>query len=224
MTTPQDPRDISAARVMRSRLSAERLLNTGNPYEEYPPDRPLPRAGEILYTYDDALANEDGDGSEENPNGSPAPLTINPTTTTNPDRPRTLAAGYDYPHRTMTVLFRDGVLYNYYGISLDTWNSFRRAFSKGVWLDDHFPRGGAWSGEKVSGGQSDLLADSIVSRAVALRQANIGRQIVGFTRDQEKVSGYRRAVLKYVNRGAGVTAREAQAKAKADLLFYRKKK
>ena len=207
-------------------MSAERLLSSGSPYDEYPADKPLPKATEVLHTYDDAFADEDGDaeGSDVNPNGRPAPLTINPTTTTNPNRPRTLAAGYDYPRRTMTVLFRDGVLYNYYNIDVKMWTGFKTAFSKGVWLRNNLegPRGAGAGGEKVTGGQADAIADSIVTLAMAKQQANIGRQIVGFTRDQQKVSGYRRAVLKYVNRGSGMTAEAAQIRAKAELAFYRK--
>lgn len=59
------------------------------------------------------------------------PLSDIPTTTANPERPRTLAAGYDPLRQTMTVVFRDGTYYNYYDVSQGEWNKFRRSRSKG---------------------------------------------------------------------------------------------
>lgn len=96
--------------------------------------------------YDTADFRDDED--EEEPQfGAPAPLTLIPTSTTNPRRPRTLAAGYDKKLQTLTVLFRDNnngagpVLYNYYDVDNLTWANFKRARSKGrfikAYLDDH---------------------------------------------------------------------------------------
>jgi hypothetical protein len=225
-----------AENILRRRLSAQNLLDTGSPYEEFSASQALPKATELLYTYDDAFVDEtDGEDEERegeegyNPSGRPAPLTVIPTTTSNPDRPRTLAAGYDYPHRTMTVLFRDGVLFNFYAVDMREWQSFKSAFSKGVWLEANKPSrmggGGSWAGEKVTGGQADALADAIATQARALQQFRVGRQrfTIG-TEDQAKVSGYRRAVLKYVDRGRGMSTTAAHARAKAELAFYRKKR
>jgi hypothetical protein len=79
-----------------------------------------------------------------------APITILPTQTINPKRPRTVAAGYrpntseDSRKGTLTVIFRDGTYYNYYEVDVTTWYYFKAAPSKGRfiarYLDSH-PRG-----------------------------------------------------------------------------------
>lgn len=79
-----------------------------------------------------------------------APITIYPTQTINPSRPRTVAAGYrpntsqDRRKGTLTVIFRDGSYYNYYEVDPTTWYHFKAAPSKGrfimKYLDSH-PRG-----------------------------------------------------------------------------------
>ena len=75
---------------------------------------------------------------------SPAPITIRPTSSSNPRRPRTVAAGYDPARRVLTVVFRDSTFYNYYDVTPHMWESFRGAWSKGWyikrWLDKK-PRG-----------------------------------------------------------------------------------
>ena len=62
-----------------------------------------------------------------------------PTTSKNPERPRTIAAMYriDSPEEdegTLTVVFRDGTLYNYYEVSMDEWQGFKSEFSKGKYI------------------------------------------------------------------------------------------
>ena len=78
--------------------------------------------------------------------GTPAPITEVPTSTTDPKRPRTVAAGYEPSRRTLTVIFRDGTYYNYYEVDGRTWQNFKRARSKGrfilTYLDSK-PRGAA---------------------------------------------------------------------------------
>lgn len=75
---------------------------------------------------------------------APAPLSVVPTSTTNPERPRTVAAGYDVKRKTLTVVFRDGTFYNYYEVGPDEWAYFKSKRSKGEVirerLDSH-PRG-----------------------------------------------------------------------------------
>lgn len=59
-----------------------------------------------------------------------------PTSSTNYARPRTVAAGYDANRQTMTVVFRDGTFYNYYGVSQTEWEAFHASYSKGrPWLN-----------------------------------------------------------------------------------------
>lgn len=69
---------------------------------------------------------------------SPAPLTQLPTSSTNVSRPRTVAAGYKpntHPTQkdwgTMTVMFRDGTIYNYYNVNPGEWATFKASISKG---------------------------------------------------------------------------------------------
>lgn len=88
----------------------------------------------------------------------PAMLTDIPTSSTNSQRPRTVAAGYQpyfrsragdtvksefgQPLGKMTVMFRDGTLYNYYDVSPGEWQTFSASISKGApWLNKGFPNG-----------------------------------------------------------------------------------
>jgi hypothetical protein len=77
---------------------------------------------------------------------SPADLTVVPTSTTNPRRPRTVAAGYDEDEEKLTVMFRDGTLYNYYEVDENEWKAFKANRSKGAIIAqmlDFKPRGEA---------------------------------------------------------------------------------
>lgn len=83
----------------------------------------------------------------------PAELTIIPTSTTNYQRPRTVAAGYDKERQVLTVVFRDGLFYNYYSVSTTEWNGFKSAPSKGRYILaklDNKPRGAADMGRLPS--------------------------------------------------------------------------
>jgi hypothetical protein len=62
---------------------------------------------------------------------SPARLTDVPTSSTNVKKPRTVAAGYDASREVLTVMFRDGTLWNYYNVSKDEWIKFHSSISKG---------------------------------------------------------------------------------------------
>lgn len=77
---------------------------------------------------------------------APAPLSLVPTSTTNPERPRTVAAGYDRNRSVLTVVFRDGTYYNYYEVNTNEWQDFKRRVSKGQYIYkylDFKPRGAA---------------------------------------------------------------------------------
>lgn len=65
---------------------------------------------------------------------TPAKLTLKGTSTTNPARPRTVAAGYDPKTQVMTVVFYDGTWWNYYDVPPDMWDEFEAAESKGQYL------------------------------------------------------------------------------------------
>lgn len=77
---------------------------------------------------------------------APAPLSLVPTSTSNPERPRTVAAGYDRNRSVLTVVFRDGTYYNYYEVNTSEWQDFKRRVSKGKYIYqylDYKPRGPA---------------------------------------------------------------------------------
>ena len=70
-------------------------------------------------------------GAQNEEDDSPAPLTVVPTSTSNPQRPRTVAAGYDKDEEKITVVFRDGTFYNYYEVNPNEWATFKATVSKG---------------------------------------------------------------------------------------------
>lgn len=59
---------------------------------------------------------------------------ISSTPSINPPRPRTRAAGYDPTEQVLTVVFRDGTWWSYYGVSPDVWNAFKATNSPGIFL------------------------------------------------------------------------------------------
>ena len=56
------------------------------------------------------------------------------TTSSSPERPRTLSAGYDSRTEKLTVVFRDGTWWEYRGVPQEMWQEFKSAPSKGVYL------------------------------------------------------------------------------------------
>ena len=58
------------------------------------------------------------------------------TRSSNPERPRTLEAGYDPGNQILRVTFREGAIYEYVGVPEHTWETFRRAPSPGRMVDD----------------------------------------------------------------------------------------
>lgn len=72
-------------------------------------------------------------------------LDVRPTNTSNPPRPRTLAAGFDAQSKTLFVRFRgdriapgiyaDGVGYEYYGVTRTEWRQFRDGPSPGRYIN-----------------------------------------------------------------------------------------
>lgn len=69
-----------------------------------------------------------------------------PTQTSEPDRPRTVAASYDPQRSVLTLVFRDSTIYNYYDVTVDEWYEFKGLSSKWQYISDHLnfkPRGPA---------------------------------------------------------------------------------
>lgn len=66
--------------------------------------------------------------------GEMAPQTVDPSKTTNPKRPRTLSAGYNRQTQTLSVVFRDGTPWNYYGVTYQMWTAFKASPSPGRYI------------------------------------------------------------------------------------------
>lgn len=58
-----------------------------------------------------------------------------PTNTSNPPRPRTVAAGFDGTSKTLFVRFRDGAIYEYHGVNRSEWRTFRDNVSPGRYIN-----------------------------------------------------------------------------------------
>jgi hypothetical protein len=99
--------------------------------------------------YYDPTTGEQFENYGEIPNmedESPAEITVVPTSTINPQRPRTVAAGYDKADKKITVVFRDGTFYNYYHVNPNEWQAFKARVSKGRYIYSYLdskPRGPA---------------------------------------------------------------------------------
>jgi len=61
---------------------------------------------------------------------------LSTTISTNPNRPRTLKAGYDIKEQKLIVVFRGGVWWEYRGVPEFMWYDFLAAESKGRFLKD----------------------------------------------------------------------------------------
>jgi hypothetical protein len=79
----------------------------------------------------DTILNKDEESDTSFEISSPRMET---TSSTNPTKPRTLKAGYDYSTGTLTVVFRDGTWWEYRGVSKELWQEFRSAESKGRFM------------------------------------------------------------------------------------------
>jgi hypothetical protein len=78
-----------------------------------------------------------GLGNQER--GGQVPLTYFPTRTSDPADPRTAAAGYDATTRTMRVAWGDGGAdYNYYEVTPQEWQRFKRSASPGKLINRVF--------------------------------------------------------------------------------------
>jgi len=98
-----------------------------------------PEGKKVKYWLDVLLKEEDPDSSAEegtgfevdNPSSSTTMFT---TTSSNPARPRTIRAGYDFSEQKLVVVFRDGTWYEYRGVPESMWYDFQMADSKGTFL------------------------------------------------------------------------------------------
>lgn len=173
---------------------------------------------------------DDTTPDSDRPNGGEAALlSVFPTSTTNPQRPRTLAAGYNHNDRVMTVMFRDGTLYNYYQVSTTMWNGFKRAFSKGVWIRQNLDVRGGGLGS-VATTQGGVQANNVRTYGLMLQGGRKGTQFKGSADfgapgkapKPVKLSGYQNQVRKLMRQGHSAEAAINEARRKINSDFYKK--
>lgn len=107
-----------------------------------------------------------------------ARLSLSSTGTTNPEKPRTLSAGYDEENYILTVQFRDGSLWNYYDVPPEMWNEFSSAESKGRYLEGSGLN--TWHNMGPAGGNASWFAAR--ARRSAEQQKQYGGKQIGRTR------------------------------------------
>jgi hypothetical protein len=119
-STPSTPTThVTGTRYASSKLSRKWGQNFGAAAEtSLAGNRRVSRNLELAYT---------GDDSEL--------LPYRPTNTSNPARPRTVAAGYDRVNHILFVRFRDGAGYEYHDVTQSQWREFRSAPSPGRYIN-----------------------------------------------------------------------------------------
>ena len=131
-------------------------------------------------TYEEVSTPEDArDGSYT------ARLTLKPTSTTNPARPRTVAAGYDRKLFVLTVVFPDGTWYNYYDVPENMWQEFKNSESKGRYMHmsglDSWPSKGEANVGEMSPAKRGAL-NAVVASSRRAQEAGQGIQGSGESR------------------------------------------
>lgn len=129
-----------------------------------------------------------------------------PTSSTNYSRPRTVAAGYDAPRQTMTVVFRDGTFYNYYEVTEGEWRAFKASVSKGnPWLNKanrNQGSDGLFVGKPRGAADVSSISPQVresLYRIVRTQQIVRGPRL-GASRDARSTSGRRSGGLKSAQR------------------------
>ncbi|NBW10072.1 MAG: KTSC domain-containing protein [Caulobacteraceae bacterium] len=125
------------------------------------PDKESKEYKQTKYWLDTLLedSNEELDNFETDGPSSP----MMPTTSTNPSRPRTIKAGYDFSTKTLTVVFRDGTWWEYREVPDFMWYDFMQAESKGKYLKesglDTWPNAGLADVSKMPKSKRVLMSD-----------------------------------------------------------------
>lgn len=176
-------------------------------------DNPLVINGEIQYEYTTGYGQVSPDSAR------PAALTVRPTSSTNSRRPYTVAAGWErYPQQsgaagdnkgTLTVLFRDGTLWNYYDVDRSFWIKFRGSISKGEYINRNSPNPELTT--NYSNGPADTSQVSEQTRALIYTEARATQYRYATKRSYtytNKATGERRKV------GPGAVPKGAQRRRK----------
>lgn len=202
---------------MRSNLPIVRDIN-GNPYLDnegnelrgYIVERDAqgnPTAFSTLPSSEFSVQNQTAESfSNQGVYTRPSELTEIPTSSTDASRPRTLAAGWrayqetrklDRDRRlgTLTVMFRDGTLYNYYDVPYSLWSTFKGSLSKGPYVNKAnrnqgsdgpllaYPRGPANLAEVPDDVREDL---QVLARGAQLSFASTNRGRGGYLKPDQR--------------------------------------
>ena len=131
--------------------------------------------------YEDDAPDESTPNSWKSEN-APADLTDIPTSSTNALRPRTVAAGYDADRKVLTVIFREGKVWNYFDVSEGQWQAFHASISKGIgWIN---------AGVFGKGQEADLDSDGLDPR-IYESLSNIARQESALNRTKRMYKTYK---------------------------------
>lgn len=142
---------------------------------------------------DDLSIGDDYDSSQHltadfeaiNTTDTPAKLELKSTSTSNPEKPRTVAAGYEFSTGTLTVVFRDGTWWNYYEVPPEMWQEFKSVESKGKYLKasglDAWPNMGPANLSSLTPKQRGQY-NAVVTAAKFVQKQSGGRQWTGDTR------------------------------------------
>lgn len=107
------------------------------------------------------LENNEEEPADFQTDGPTAPMMA--TTSTNPARPRTIKAGYDFSTQTLTVVFRDGTWWEYREVPDFMWYDFMQAESKGKYLResglDTWPNSGIANVSEMPKNKRVLMSD-----------------------------------------------------------------
>jgi KTSC domain len=67
--------------------------------------------------------------------GGDVRITVAPTRSSDPGRPRTRAMGYDGQTDTLRIVFREGAVYDYFDVTTAEWNRIKRSASPGKFIN-----------------------------------------------------------------------------------------
>lgn len=142
----------------------------------------------------------------------PAAITQVPTSTINPSRPRTVAAGYNAKSNIMTVIFRDGTWWNYSSVSALEWANFKSSYSKGRFLIAHgFQDGNREGGVGIP---ADVGAIDAQEREILAIRARAVQVHSGGIQKGQTLAGQRRALKRSKQYGKGNLGGTGRARAK----------
>lgn len=160
----------------------------------------------------DSISIYEDDDPEDVDVHVPAPITQVPTSTINPQRPRTVAAGYNAKTNIMTVIFRDGTWWNYQSVSSLEWANFKSAYSKGRYLLAHgFQDGNREGGVGVP---ADVGAIDSQEREILAIRARAVQVHSGGIQKGQTLAGQRRAIKRSKQYGKGNLGGTGRARAK----------